>query len=959
MSRIEPKNRSAEFKGEAGSEQKSFIENKVWHSKLFEYSNEAIFLIDLAQDKILDANPKACSMLGYPRDELLAGPISTIHPHEMARLRAFAQEVVSEGQGWTDQLNCLTKSGEFLPVEISAFPVQGAGSAYVLVLANDVSRQRKTETALQEIELKYHRIVENANETIIIAQDERLKYFNPKAVEVTGYTPQELASRPFIEFIHPDDRDMVAQNYRRRLAGEPAPRVYSFRIIDKAEQIRWVETIAVPINWEGKPAVMNFLSDITERKEATQAFQESEDRFRSLSEATSEGIAVTEHGKIIDTNEQLARMLGYELAELIGMEVMELIAPESRDLVNEMRQGKPEVAYEHVALRKDGSTFPVEIRRKSLAYPGRIVKVTAIRDITDRKQAEEKIRRRNRELTLLNQVIAASTANLKPQATLEIVCRELARAFDVAQVTAALFDKTSMTAQIIAEHLAEGHASALNEVFPLEDNAIVQYLDDYKAPLRASDALSDPRLVSLQEMLRRRATVSLLLVPLLVEGEVIGVLALESTQSRVYSNEELDLARGVAGQVAGVLARRRLEAERQRLEDQYHQAQKMEALGRLTAGIAHDFNNMLTAINGFAALLESELPADDPQQDMVGRILHSGRRAADLVRQLLAFSRQQVIEPRVLDLNEVILDLNKMLHRVIGEDIELKTGLASNLWPIKVDAVQIEQVIVNLVVNARDAMPEGGRLIIETANVVIDESYAAGHLGVQPGNYVLLAITDTGYGMSPEVKAHIFEPFFTTKPVGKGTGLGLATAFGIVKQNDGDIWVYSEEGIGTTFKIYLPSATELNAAPINPASSDEALTGSETVLIVEDDLAVRQVIRWALVRNGYSLLEAKDGAEALNLIANHPGPIQLLLTDVIMPGMNGKELALQIAQIRPDIKVLFMSGYTDETIVQHGVLEPNVAFLQKPFSPINLARKVRAVLDSRDLSLHISGAYQI
>jgi PAS domain S-box-containing protein len=793
---------------------------------------------------------------------------------------------------------------------------------------------------------EYSQIVENANETIIIAQDDRLKFFNPKAVEVTGYALDELASRPFIEFIHPDDRDMVAHNYRRRLAGEPAPRVYSFRIIDKAGQVIWVETVAVPINWEGKPAVLNFLSDITERKRAAQAFRESEDRFRCLSEATSEGIGVTERGKIIDVNEQLARMFGYEPAELIGRPVMDLIAPESRDLVHHMSQAKSEVSYEHLALRKDGSIFPVEIRRKSLSYPGRIVKVTSIRDISERKQTEEKIRRRNRELTLLNRVIAASTTNLEPPAILETVCRELALAFDVAQVTAALFDKTRLTAQIIAEYLAEGRPSVLNEFIPLEDNSIARYLFDYKAPLVATHALSDPRLASIQELLRRRATVSLLLVPLMVEGEVIGVLALEAAQLRAYSSEELNLARSVAGQVAGVLARLRLDAERQRLEEQYHQAQKMEALGRLTAGIAHDFNNMLTAINGFTALLESELPADDPRQDMVSRILHSGRRAADLVRQLLAFSRQQVIEPRVLDLNEVVLDLNKMLHRVIGEDIQLQTELAPDLWPVKVDATQMEQVIINIAVNARDAMPEGGHLIIETANVVIDENYVAGHLGMQPGDYILLAISDTGCGMSPDIKAHIFEPFFTTKPIGKGTGLGLATVFGIIKQNGGDIWVYSEEGLGTTFKIYLPSARELKPAPVNPALAEDMLSGSETVLLVEDDLAVRQVIRWALTQKGYTLLEAQDGAAALNLVANQPGPIHLLLTDVIMPAMSGKELARQVVQIRPDIKVLFMSGYTNESIAHHGVLDPNIAFLQKPFTPISLARKVRAVLDS-------------
>jgi two-component system, cell cycle sensor histidine kinase and response regulator CckA len=381
-------------------------------------------------------------------------------------------------------------------------------------------------------------------------------------------------------------------------------------------------------------------------------------------------------------------------------------------------------------------------------------------------------------------------------------------------------------------------------------------------------------------------------------------------------------------------------------EEQYHQAQKLEAVGRLTAGIAHDFNNVLTAINGFGELLQAELLPDDPLQEMTDKILRSGRHATDLVRQLLVFSRKQIIEPRRLALNMVVAEMNKMLQRVIGEDIELKTVLTPDLWMVKADPSQMEQVILNLAINARDAMPEGGRLTIETDNAVIDEDYAAGHLGVQPGDYVLLALSDTGYGMSQEVKAHIFEPFFTTKEIGKGTGLGLATVFGIVKQNGGDIWVYSEEGFGTTIKIYLPRAEQATLPLASPEIGAEMPTGDETILLVEDDLAVREVARRVLERQGYTLIEAQRGKEALHLLAQQPGKVHLLLTDVIMPEISGKELSQKATALSPGLKTLFMSGYTDETITHHGVLEPGVAFLQKPFSPIALTRKVRAVLDS-------------
>jgi PAS domain S-box-containing protein len=671
-----------------------------------------------------------------------------------------------------------------------------------------------------------------------------------------------------------------------------------------------------------------------------------------LSEATFEGIAVIDKGKIVNVNKQLAGMLGCETGEIIGQDPLDFVAPESHELVLEHRTSKSEAPYEILALRKDGSTFPAEIRRKALPYQERTIKVVVIRDITEYKQVKEQIFRRNRELALLNRVIAASAAGQNVESILETVCRELAQAFDLPHVAAALLDEKKTMATIVAEHLSPGPGqppagealSTLGMTIPLTEDLSFQYLLDYKAPFAVSDMPSEPPLPAIHDLLSQRGVISLLMLPLVIEGEVIGGLGLESLQPRHFSTEEINLAWSVADQVAGVIARSRLDAERRRLEEQYHQSQKMEAVGRLTAGIAHDFNNILTVINGFAALMEYELLPDDPLREMLDKILHSGQRAADLVQQLLAFSRKQVIEPRVLDLNAVVADMDKMLRRVIGEDIDLKTTLTPDLWPVKVDVAQMGQVIVNLAVNARQAMPEGGRLTIETANVVIDEAYVASHLGTQPGKYVLLAISDTGCGMSKEVKARIFEPFFTTK--GVGTGLGLATVFGIIKQSGGDIWVYSEEGRGATFKIYLPRADESILPSASPQLEAEYPAGSETVLLVEDDIAVRDLVRQVLQRQGYTLLEAQNGHEALRLINHYAAPVDLLLTDVILPDISGKFLAEAAARMKPDMKILFMSGYTDEAVAHHGVLESGVAFLQKPFGPIALARKVRVVLDN-------------
>jgi CheY-like chemotaxis protein len=372
----------------------------------------------------------------------------------------------------------------------------------------------------------------------------------------------------------------------------------------------------------------------------------------------------------------------------------------------------------------------------------------------------------------------------------------------------------------------------------------------------------------------------------------------------------------------------------------------MEAIGRLAGGVAHDFNNLLTIINGYSDLLLGRLSPDDPSRNLVSEIYRAGERSAGLTRQLLAFSRKQVLAPRTLDLNAVVADTTSLLQRVIGEDVRLAAAPGRGLWPVRADVGQIEQVLVNLAVNARDAMPAGGKLTIETRNVELDEEYAASHADARPGPYVLLAVSDTGHGMTPEVKARIFEPFFTTKEVGKGTGLGLATVYGIVKQSGGHVGVYSEIGLGTTFKVYLPR-TEPDGGIVRGQSQLLAPPpGTETVLVVEDDASVRALTRHVLWQAGYTVLEAADGDEALRVGAGHAGPIHLVVTDVVMPGRAGREVAEKLAERHPTVRVLFVSGYTDDAVVRHGVLHERMNFLQKPFTPAGLARKVREVLDS-------------
>ncbi|HTQ55026.1 MAG TPA: ATP-binding protein [Bryobacteraceae bacterium] len=394
--------------------------------------------------------------------------------------------------------------------------------------------------------------------------------------------------------------------------------------------------------------------------------------------------------------------------------------------------------------------------------------------------------------------------------------------------------------------------------------------------------------------------------------------------------------------------------ERNQLEERLRQAAKMEAVGMLAGGIAHDFNNLLTIINGYSHILLQGLSPDDPNHSAAEQIMKAGERAAALTRQLLTFSRRQVLQPKVLDLNQLVTGLDNMLQRLIGEDIDLRVVPGNELGQVSADPGQMEQVIMNLVVNARDAMPRGGILTIETTNVMLDEHYALTHAATKPGRYVALVVSDNGAGMDANTRAHLFEPFFTTKSQGKGTGLGLTTVFGIVKQSGGNVEVYSDPGHGTSVKVYMPRL-DRPAAHESAPSAARAAKGTETILLVEDDDAVRRLMGDTLRQEGYAVLDAPSAAAARRIDLAHRGPIHLLITDVVMPREGGRELAGSLVARRPAIKVLFMSGYTDAAVVNNGLLESDAAFIQKPFTPAALSAKVRETLDHNGETTHSAG----
>ena len=426
-----------------------------------------------------------------------------------------------------------------------------------------------------------------------------------------------------------------------------------------------------------------------------------------------------------------------------------------------------------------------------------------------------------------------------------------------------------------------------------------------------------------------------------------GTLAVNSSEANAFSDNDIASMQALAEVLSEGFRRLDDLQNLEEKENQLRQSQKMEAIGQLAGGVAHDFNNLITIITGYCQLLSKRFDPEDGAYQNIQEIYKSGERAATLVRQLLAFSRRQLLKPEVLDLNAVVADIDKMLRRLIGEDIELVCSAEAGLGKVEADPGQLEQVIVNLAVNARDAMPEGGKLTIETANVELDGDYADQHVEMPPGAYVLLAVSDNGMGMDGETRVRIFEPFFTTKEEGLGTGLGLSTVYGIVKQSNGFIWVYSEPGKGTTFKVYLPRIEGDGAVPQTEIAPEEKLEGTETILVVEDDDTVRELVQRIFHEYGHSVIEACNGEEGLQICAQQAGEIDLLLTDVVMPGMNGPELAEYVTSMKDGIKVLYMSGYADRAISHNGLVKEEIQFLQKPFTPDELLRKTRASLDDQ------------
>jgi PAS domain S-box-containing protein len=846
-------------------------------------------------------NAAAERLFGYSAGEMIGRSIAILAPSDRKDEFVAIRERLDRGEV-VEQFETVRvrKDGALLDVASTISPIVDEAGRIVgaSAISRDITDGKRAEAALRDSEASIRAVLDSALDAVItIDREGAVLEFSPSAERMFGLDRAAVLGKSLAEVIIPV---RLRAEHRRGLAhyletGEGpilGKRIELWALRGDGSEFP-VEVAINRVSLGGDPVFTGFVRDISERSRTERALRQLAAIVESSEDAI---IGKTLDGTITSWNAGAERTYGYRADEMIGESVGLLVPPERPDELTEilelLRHGERIRHLETVRLRKDGARVQVALTISPIIdEAGSIVGASTIaRDVTEREQAEadrRKSEERYREL--------------------------FENATDLIAVTD-IESRLTRVNKAFAHTLGYKEEELIGK--PLLELVPPEWHDRLQAAQISKLSEESASTVYQHELLAK-------------DGRLIRV----EVSSRLIEEE---------GRPVGTEAICRDITERQQLEEQLRQSQRVESVGRLAGGIAHDFNNLLTVIAGYTeALLDRKDPVDEPE---LTEIAAAAERAAILTHQLLAFSRRQVLQPTVLNLNQVVADITQMLERLLGERIEIVSSLDATIAPVLADVNQLEQVIVNLAVNARDAMPDGGTLTIETGSVELDHEYVVKHREATVGRHSMLAVSDTGTGMDAATMANLFEPFFTTKPVGIGTGLGLATVYGIVKQSGGNIWVYSEPGRGTTFKVYLP----VSEAPLTPAQSSDRVaipTGNETILIVEDEQALRDLVVQMLATRGYRAIAAETVQHAVELIDNDELSIDLLLTDLVMPGTNGRELAEQVRARRPDVRVLFMSGYADAAVLSTGTLEPGSAFVEKPFSANELAHKVREVLD--------------
>ena len=874
------------------------------YRRLFESAQDGILILDADTGEVVDVNPFLLKLLGYS--------YSAICGQHIWELGVFKDIAASKDAFKTLQDNEYIRY-EDLPLESldrRPIAVEFVSNVYMVdqrkvIQCNirDITARKRTDQRLRDLAA----IVESSDDAIISKTLEGcILTWNKAAQRIYGYTAEEIVGQSVSILIPQDQPDEWSKILAKLKSGETVTHYETVRVRKDGECIHVSLAISPVNNAEARIVGASTIArDITERKRVEEALRESEEKYRRIVETANEGICVADGDYLVTyVNRKMADILGYLPEEIIGKPLGNFLFPEDladyEEKVSHRIQGINET-YESRFRRKDGGERWTNVSSTAISTEdGRFMgSFGMFSDITERKLAEDALRESEERFS---KFFHASTVGTS------ITHLSDSQFADVNDAYLGLFGYTR-------EEVIGQNPSKLGMWANPEDRA------------KMVDILQERgRMQDFETLFHRKS------------GEIMDAL---------ISAEVIELAGQpyILGLTHDITDRKRGEKERKKLEEQLFQAQKMESIGRLAGGVAHDFNNMLGVIIGRAEMaLEQDAPTDKLQHNL-REILKAGLRSAGLTRQLLAFARKQTAIPKVLDLNDTISGMLKMLRRLIGEDIDLLWIPELDLWKVKIDPSQVDQILANLVVNARDAIPGVGAVTLRTDNVVIDDSNRAETPEFIPGEYALLTISDTGEGMSEEVRENIFEPFFTTKEPGKGTGLGLSTVYGIVKQNDGFIYVTSELGKGTTFRIYLPRFEAETAQVPFEEITGKSPTGTETILVVEDDEPILSLSKMILENLGYTVLAVQTPTQAIRLAEEHPGDIHLLITDVVMPKMNGRELSEQVTAIRPDLKCLYMSGYTADVIAHRGILYEGVNFIQKPFGSDDLAAKVRQVLE--------------
>lgn len=891
---------------------KALRESEERFQSLIENSSDHFWIMDLA-GSFKYASPSVMKMRGFTSEEMLLGQRlqDVLTPESVKIVNASMQNFLDcekagipyEGK-FIFELEAYRKDGSTLWTETVVNPLKNEKNETTAILGvtRDIMERKAGERALREATTQWNSTFNAIRDAICLVDLEgRILRCNDSMAEIVGKSRDEIIGEHCFRLMHGTEGH-IAECPLRRLRETRQRENLEITMGEKRVEISVDPLLDDVGNLIGG---VHIISDITARKHAEEALRKEKDRAQTyLDTAAIMVLALDSEGCITKMNKKGHEILGYDDGELIGRNWFETCLPihAREELSSVFRRNMNGEAtfveyYENPVVTKSGHERLIAWHNALLSDEnGRAYgTLSSGMDITEHRLAEDALRESEERFRQFFENDPAYCYRISPEGVILDVNRSALQALG--------YKKKELLGKPLK---------------PLYAQESPERMEELSARWKETGYLKNEEIIVCTKDGRRR------------------IVLLSANQIR---DREGNLLHTIAVQWDIT--------EKRDLEEQFRQAQKMEAIGRLAGGMAHDFNNILMAVMGNCELILSDLREADPMREDVLQIRECAVRAASLTRRLLIFSRRRVLEPINIDLNEIVSGMDELLRRVIGEDIELLTTLARQPVTVRVDPGDMEQIILNVVINARDAMPRGGRLTIETGKVFFDEEYTGGHAFIRPGPYVMLAISDTGCGMDRETLKKIFEPFFTTKETGKGTGLGLATVYGMVKQSEGHIQVSSEVGAGTTLKIYLPLAREKSKRVKSQDVKEKIKRGIETILVVEDEKSVRHLVMRILRNAGYTVLEARGGGEALLLCEKHDGPIALVISDVVMPRMSGRELVERLKSTRPEMKALFMSGYTDDAVTRHGIVENQTPFLQKPFSATDILRKVRAILDRR------------